>query len=211
MALVGTGSDSIYSDSFAYRTNWSVSMWFKSTSIGTNQYIICTGPANGPSEDYGAAINGNSLWIGSYISPAGNAASSGASAMSNGVWYHLCGFWRSATHRSVFPQNNMTRVDNTTSVTTTTPTRTVIGEAWYAAAFSSGIIGKLAHVGIWATELSTNEFEALRAGFSPKKIRPAGLTDYWPLINTKQGIMRTEVLSNHGSPTFDEDGPRIYN
>lgn len=210
MPLVGTGTECSYCTvSGLGPTNWSYSLWFKSVS-STTQYPFTLGPSSAAlSTDYCALVGGNSVWTGSYKNPAGNAAQADASSFTGG-WQHACGFFRSTSHRSVFNHSNGTQKDNTTSVTTDSPDRFVIGENYYNGAFqSSGIIGSIAHLGVWITELSTAEFTALRKGFSPRRMRVMALFGYWPLIKNSNDA-KGRAMTDRNSPSFTGDMPRIY-
>lgn len=212
MAYTFNGSNRASSTAaIAGPTNFSASLWFRSTSIGTNQYPFMSAPASGPSQDYLALIGGNSSWCGSYKT-SGAAAQSSASAASNNVWYHLCGYWRSTARRSVFAHNDGVRYDNTTTITTDSPGITVWGNSiWNGAFGTDGLIGELAHVGLWNTELSDAEFASLRAGVSPMRIRIAALVDYWPLIRTVNGVKGNVLTLGGGvTPTASGEMPRIY-
>lgn len=210
MGLVGTGSQRTYFPWTAGSVNWSYSYWFKTTSSSTQYPIGVVPSAAAPSEDYAALVGGNQVWTGSYISPAGNAAISNNVSYTSGAWFHHCGFIRSNVFRAVYDINAVTRHDNTTNVTTSTPNRCVLGDTYYNGAFANqGIIGVMAHVGLWATELTDAEFASLRVGLTPKKVRMAALIDYWLFANVNNGV-KGSAMTDNGSPVYDGDLPRIF-
>lgn len=71
---------------------------------------------------------------------------------------------------------------------------------------------RIAEVGVWNINLSTDEQTALSQGFSPLLIRPQSLVAYWPLYG--QQAPEPSLLGGHqmllrGGPTA-ADHPRIY-
>ncbi|ESY37883.1 hypothetical protein X747_24775 [Mesorhizobium sp. LNJC384A00] len=67
--------------------------------------------------------------------------------------------------------------------------------------------GEVAEVAVWKAALNADEFNALAKGFSPRRIRPASLVAYLPLVRDTLdlfGIALTEI----NSPTVT-DHPRV--
>lgn len=69
--------------------------------------------------------------------------------------------------------------------------------------------GDLAEWAIWDVALNADERESLTKGFSPKRIRPASLQMYIPLIRNLQSIDTTQTVTNNNSATASTH-PRVY-
>lgn len=97
-----------------------------------------------------------------------------------GTWYHVAGRWTTVSLRNSF-LNGVKSTDETSSRTPLALARTTIGTSG-AGASTTAMEGKMQEYGIWNVALTDSEIASLAAGYSPRLIRPTGLTFYRDMI-----------------------------
>lgn len=120
------------------------------------------------------------------------------------TWNHACGVCTSTTSRTVY-LNGANAITDTTSLTTSG-----LNETRIALNFSSGYYnGKIAEVGVWSTNLTSDEVASLGKGVSPILVRPQSLVLYMPLIRSTIDLVGRRSFTVNGTPAVFTH-PRIY-
>ncbi len=179
MARQFNGTHALCGTALAPQTNFSVSLWFKiDSNLTSTQYLFSVGSTVDQNCNYIAFVGGNSLWCGTY-SPsqgAGNAAMSPPLALQLGVWYHVGAVWQATNLRHVY--FNGIKTTDGTNLSLTNLSRTSIGSLFVDNAGSNPMFGRIAHLGIWGTQLSDAEMLVpLARGCNPKQVRSEALTE----------------------------------
>jgi len=178
-----------------------ISCWFKSTSITTDQQL-CIIKQSGASHYWrlGAmgAVAGDPI---RFACAAGGTEAVASTTPSPGytanVWYHACGVATSATDRAVFSNG----AKKGTSVTSRAPTG--INEIMAGGWGTTPLDGRIAHLCIFNTNLTDAQVAQLANGVSPYHVRPDKVVLYWPMI----GAGSTEVDISGGTIiTLTEQG-----
>ncbi len=120
----------------------------------------------------------------------------GATTLSTGTWYHICGVWRSTTDREVYLNGTS---DGSGSATWPAPNgsydRTSVG-CYDRLSSVSGFDGKIELVSIWNVALSVDEIAALAKRQHPLFVRPNALQRVWDLNGVSAGN-ETDLVGGH--------------
>ncbi len=138
---------------------------------------------------------------------AGTIRATGATTITNGIWYHGCAVYTSATDRAVY----LNGASEATSVTSVTPAG--LDTSGVGVLNGTGFFdGRIADAAIWNAALSANEIAALAAGVSPLRIRRLSLAAFWPLYgyqSPEQDLVGANSLTLTNSPTAAGGPPSI--
>lgn len=192
---------------------FTMACWFQSTSIATSYNLIGAGNASGSDNDAvyliaAGATAGDPIQIGAITN--GGTLNTGATTTgySANTWTHACAVCTSATSRTVYKDGGSSAT-STVSRAITGLDRIVIGARWLTGAASGFLNGKLAEVAFWNASLTAPEVAALAAGFCPRKIRPASLVFFAPIIRDLVDMKGGLTITTSGSPAVDNHC-RIY-
>lgn len=121
---------------------------------------------------------------------AGGVAANGTTTTSiaDSNWHSVIGEITAANARQVW-LDNAGNGTNTTSLTPSTLTKTVIGAQDSGGSLSGNIGHDLADLAVWSGTLTADERASLAAGVSPALIRPDILEIYLPLIRGATDLM----------------------
>jgi len=189
-----------------------ISCWFNSNNITTNQALVYIGLSTSTSRLLLAALGataGDPITFDAIPSSGGAAISvNSTTGYSANTWNHACGVATSATLRTVY-LNGGSSGTSTTSVTPAAANRLTIGSRLSAGTPGVFMDGSIAEVGIWNASLTIDEIASLAKGMTCDKIRPQSLVFYAPLVrdlvDQKGGLT---ITNNNGATVANH--PRVY-
>ena len=170
-----------------------------------------------------SSVSGNNIVGGSYASSAescfigtsgnkalaisrvgsSNASAVGATVLSTGTWYSLCGVFSGTTSRNIY----LDGTSDGSNATSSTPSLSKTARIGYVGTLQSGQ-GSVAEFAIWSVALGAEDIAAL-VYMSPLKIRPDALTCYIPLLDSGTLDYMATAATVGGSLTKDNDHPRV--
>lgn len=192
---------------------FSISAWFKPTSITSTQCVVQVG--NGPTgsnDGYQLFMTATSFLRARSQLTASTGGPNSTTTMNNNLWNHGLGVFTSATSSTIYLNGGGSATANP-AVTPGTVASVNFGYHVSTNAPADPFSGLLGEVAIWNATLDANDAIMLASGASPLSIRSSNLVGYWPL----DGISSPETdLSGQfnaatitGSPTYGVDSPLI--
>lgn len=186
-----------------------VSAWIRIPTIANNHSIISlstSSVANRHVLYFIGGTNNMAMYSGNSGGTFGQALKS--SALSAGVWAHVCGVVSATNSRQVYV-NGVAGTANTTNVTGIAPDTTHIGAVSNAGSLVSGfyVDGQIADVRIWdGVALSADEISALADRGPQTGIRPESLAAAWDLIgrdDPEPDLLCVHPLTVTGATQYD--------
>jgi hypothetical protein len=129
---------------------------------------------------YRTSDDGVELWVDNFGNP--NEAIITSTTYTINQWHHAAAVIRATNDRSVYLDGGG-KVNGTTSITTPTLDRTLIGAMGPSDDLDKYMDGQISHIAIYNVALTDDEIALLAGGAFPFMIRPESLVAYWPLID----------------------------
>lgn len=181
--------------------------WFRPASATDGQCLFQLGSSAGTAR-YQISANASTGSV--LVIKTSDGGTSGISTNSFsftvGQWVHVAAVFTSTTSRVGYI-NGAVGTANTTSVTTATPDRVLIGARFNSSA-SQYANGDIAEAGIWSAALGADEINSLAKGFACRFARPSALVWYSRLIRNAMDIRGGVSITNTNGATVS-DHPRI--
>lgn len=208
MAYDFTLSSSQYlsgSNTFATGAPLTVAGWFnrKIVPAGTQQVVVALSNMTSGSTNFfnlSSTTNGGINFIAN-VNGTANSAFSEASLYSANTWNHLCGVARAVNNRESYV-NGIFRTSNSTNAVPIGINSIQIGARWGNTSNSQFMDGRLAEIGVWNIDLTSQEVASLAKGITCNKIRPQNLVFYAPLISNFQDLKGGQILTPINNPTI---------
>jgi len=190
---------------------FSVSLLFKPSSAVAGTLISVTDATGGfwsldTEADGSVTVSIDSAGTGTTSLP-----NSGATTLTNGTWYRLTAVYTSATSRTLYVNNT---AFNDTTNETYPPTLDDISVGSLGVtllgARSRYADGDIADAAIWSVALTAAQVATLVAGYAADSVRPASITNYWPIIGKTSpeiDVYSKQVLTVTGATVADH--PRL--
>jgi hypothetical protein len=183
----------------------SFSAWAKPTAIGANNHIMSIS-ASGSVHGWRLLMaTGGECQVG-HTGATGATFDTSINTATAGAWNHFGARFGSNTSRGSILNGLVLGSNASNSGNVGSPVRTSIGvrDINVPAAFFGGTIGPCA---IWNVSLTEEEFKALAAGWSPRRVRPSALVFYAPFLTT--GTIQDWYGNNMAvtGGTASDDGP----
>jgi hypothetical protein len=196
--------------------------WVKPVSIGTQDYIVALGDANGATVTQCFALrmkaDGQLEMYTADTVGAPDVTANTTSPMSTSTWNHCAGIWTSSTERRVVLNGNWSESD--TGTATRSPagvTDLIVGispamDLDGTPALTNEWNGRIAHIAIWNVALSQSEIESLAAGASPYSVQSGSLVSY--IRTTESGAPGEDVVGSSdltlvNQTAYDSDNPTV--
>jgi hypothetical protein len=191
-------------------TNWPITMftWVRSTDMANLQSSLTYQQAVSPFNGLHLYVVGATDKL-AFQAPSGAASS--AATYSSGVWYALAGRGRATNDHDVVMDGVATTSTATGTYLSNLSEIRVGGRSTGGAASTNVLTGSTACPAIWNVALSDADIAMLVKGFSPRRVRPANLVWYAPLIRGLQKIVgavgQNLSIETSAAPAAH---PRIY-
>jgi hypothetical protein len=181
--------------------------WLFVQSTGTNRRPVTLGVINGnhrrgflvgTTNNFGITDIGATLGVNAGFGP-----------ISQNVWFHGAGVFRTATSRTPYV-NGVAGTTNTANRGTIDTPNVLNIAAGYALGTLSGFFqGIVAEVGVWNVELTPAEIASLADGMTCDKVRPQSLVFYAPLVRDLQDVRGGLTITNNNGATV-ANHTRVY-
>ncbi|KKM87088.1 hypothetical protein LCGC14_1272450 [marine sediment metagenome] len=188
--------------------------WFKSDDLSVQKVLVSICNRVGDLDYFSlraaSTASGQIIRANARRDTTGSAIS--ADQYSNNTWHHAGGVFQSTTARYAY----LDGVPGNVEATNVTPAG--ISETGIGCLYRSNIVfymsGRIAELGIWNINLSTEEMEALAKGVSPLLVRPKYLVAYYPLFKDNASSMWNDRVGGYhmaedSTPAASPDHPYI--
>lgn len=160
--------------------------WFYANTLTANGVLFSMGVASGDARlqvNANGATDGDPLQAVAYNAAGSYAIAKSSASYSTGVWQHCIAVFASTTSRTIY-LNGGSSATNSTDIDSTPGSfnQTLIGARDSSSGLGAFLDGRVAEIGVWATDLDADERAALAAGVSPLLVRPSLLVAYSPLF-----------------------------
>lgn len=126
------------------------------------------------------------------------------------TWNHLCIVLLNSTSRTIYLNGGgSSTITSSADISGMNNIRIGCSINQTTGANTGTTFGRISDVGLWSTDLNTDEIRSLSKGFSAKKIRPQSLEYYAPLTRDLIEYNGGLTITNNGS-TPVADNQRIY-
>ncbi len=184
-----------------------LALWFRPTSLVDGQCLMTLGSSAGSARyQISANASTNAVLVIKTSDGGSSGISTNVATFSVGQWMHIAAVFTSVTSRVGYI-NGAVGTANTTSITTATPDRTVVG-ARLNTGFSQYTNGDIAEVGIWNVALSADEIAGLAKGYKASDTRPQSLRFDFRMIRDLQDFSGALAMTNTNAATVSAH-PRI--
>jgi hypothetical protein len=184
-----------------------MSLWFRPASLIDGQCLLTLGASAGNARyQISANASSNAVLVIKTSDGSTSGISTNSTSFTVGQWMHIAAVFSSTTNRIGYV-NGTAGTANTTSITTATPDRVVIG-ARLNSSFSQYTNGDIAEVAVWDQVLNADEIAGLSKGLAARFARPSALVWYSRLIRNAMDIRGGRVITNTNGATASTH-PRI--
>jgi Concanavalin A-like lectin/glucanases superfamily len=186
---------------------FTLSAWFKLTTLGATQRGVAIGTGGSGTNYYGLSATATNACSATHNDGTNSIATAGATTLGDSGWHNCVASFASASSRSAF-LDGINKGTAAGARTVLTPNAIRVGLDLAGAAQFHGLIS---HVAIWGGTLADSDVATL-ATLSPNMVRPDILLDYWPLqsnnVNEPSFGASGTVLAVTGT-TFSTDDPPL--
>lgn len=192
--------------------NFTISVWFKLESTGTDQCLVCNGVDGGYGQGFALVVDSTAslkglfpfvAWIG------------GSSTLSTGTWYHAALVRSSGTTQAYLNGSTAGSSSGSTPYNCDTNADTVIGaRRTTAPSFDWYFDGLIAEAAMWNTALTSGNISDLAAETTTPDDYSSGLLFYKKF--TDSGEARTDEVDTYtnwtigNTPVYSSDHPIDY-
>lgn len=218
LARVGTGGVGSISNAYALLSGsagpWTVCLWFRNDSLGTNGYLFDTYDG---SKQWAVITGYGGSGIVEYYCPdcTGTDPRTGSQiTIPDGGWHHVC-YRKGASGASTWDKFlDGTKTSINASISFTEPTFTVPGTQifTFSVAGAQNLVGALQWVAAWTTNLSDGEITSLAACTAPASIQIGSEQVAWYMNGSSpetdfSGNGRDGTVSSIGTTTGNCTAP----
>jgi hypothetical protein len=183
--------------------------WVKKSSNALRA-IVSSFTTGGTSRFY-IGMNASGFPLASVTTDANaTSAATGATAINNNEWTHVCGVFNSSTSRIVY-RNGIQDGISTVSRTLLSMNSLIIGALWTSGTSSgSRWNGEIAEIVMYHRALAANEVLALCLG-GPSKVNGNSLVFWDRMIDSQRKDIVGKLRYDHtgGTPTLTTEHPRV--
>jgi hypothetical protein len=186
-----------------------MSLWFRPTSLIDGQCLLTLGASAGVARyQMSANASTGSVLVIKTADGGTQGISTNTASFTVGQWMHIAAVFSSTTNRIGYI-NGVAGTANTTSVTTATPDRIVVG-ARLNTGFSQYTNGDIAEVGVYNAILTPDEIDGLAKGYKCSDIRPQALRFDLRMIRNLQDLSQALAMTNTNGATVSTHPRIIY-
>lgn len=193
------------SNTFATGAPLTVAGWVnrKVVPASAQQVVVALSNITSGSTNFfnlGSTQNGGINFIAN-VNGTAYSAFSETSPYGANTWNHLCGVARATNNRESYV-NGTFRTNNFTNAVPIGINSIQIGARWGNTSNGQFMNGRLAEIGVWNIDLTSQEVASLAKGIACNKIRPQNLVFYAPLISNFQDLKGGRTLTPINNPTI---------